>query len=174
MRKVLIAAAALVALAGQADAAALKHVWYYVDWTASKCVLSQLTPEQVASQSGTRISSKDVTKDADGDLTVVVHGNLDGKPYVAMLLSSEAKCEYPFSGFTQPIDSSADAAYCSRNGGQPTFADGKWNKCIVPDMGKPRTPISLPVRALADAALCSLAGGKVTMAHGDWDACIIP
>jgi hypothetical protein len=173
MRNVLIAAASLVAFAGSASAAA-RHTWYYVDFAEAKCVLSQLTPEQMASQTGARISPKDVTKDADGDLTVVVHGNLDGKPYVAMLLSSKAKCEYPFSGFTQPIDSSADAAYCSRNGGQPTFADGKWNKCVVLDMGKPRTPISLPLRDLANAALCSQAGGKVTMVHGDWGTCIIP
>jgi hypothetical protein len=78
------------------------------------------------------------------------------------------------AAFTTPIDSAGDAAHCFKNGGQPTFADGKWDKCIVPDMGKPRTPISLPVHTVADAALCSLGGGKVTMAHGDWDTCIIP
>jgi hypothetical protein len=171
MRSVLIAAA-LVALAGPAQAGDA-HTWYYVDFDASKCVLSQ-TPEQVASQVGARISPNDVTKDADGDLTVAVHGNLDGKPYVALLLSSKAKCESPFSSSMLPIGSSVDAAKCSRNGGQPIFSDGKWGMCLVPGMGKTSTPISLPVRAIADAALCTLAHGTLMKGHGDGDMCLIP
>jgi hypothetical protein len=73
-----------------------------------------------------------------------------------------------------PIDSAADDSYCLRSGGQPTFANGEWDKCLLPSGGERRATIQLPIRALADAALCSLAGGKVTMAHSDWDTCIIP
>jgi hypothetical protein len=75
---------------------------------------------------------------------------------------------------TISIDSAADASYCFRNGGQPTFANGKWDKCLIPSPGERRAAIYLPVRDLGDAALCSLAGGKVTMVGGDWDKCVVP
>lgn len=73
-----------------------------------------------------------------------------------------------------PIHSAAEASYCFRNGGQPTFANGEWDKCLLPSLGEKRSTIYLPVRDLGDAALCSLASGKVTMKNGDWDKCAIP
>jgi hypothetical protein len=89
MRSVLIAAAALVALAGPAQAAP-KHTWFYVDFAEAKCVLSLWTPQEVASKTGApRISPEDVLKDPSGDLTVMV--KLDQK--TAIFFSSREKCE---------------------------------------------------------------------------------
>lgn len=81
---------------------------------------------------------------------------------------------YAHAIIASPIDSAADATYCLRNGGQPTFANGRWDKCRLPSPGETRAAIYLPVRDLGDAALCTLAGGKVTMRNGDWDNCAIP
>jgi hypothetical protein len=175
MRSVLITAAALVALAGPAEAAA-RHTWYSVDFDEGTCTLSQLTPEQAASQNGfDRITPNDVRKDADGDLSVIIHGNFGGKPYVSSFFSSKAKCEALVGPLVMPIDSDAEAAYCLKNEGQPTFAKGKWNKCIVKGMGNSRKPITVLVRDLEDAALCSLAAGTATMANGGvWGTCSIP
>jgi hypothetical protein len=98
MRNVLIAAVALVALAGPAHAAAM-HTWYYVDFDNSKCVISLLTPEQKASEiENARISPRDVIKDADGDITVLIHGSFHGTPAVSILYSSKSKCEALFAG----------------------------------------------------------------------------
>jgi hypothetical protein len=90
-------AAALADLAMPAEAAAL-HTWYYADFDKSKCIISLLTPEQKATEiDNARIFTRDVTKDADGDITVMIHGSLNGTEVVSILYSSKSKCEALFA-----------------------------------------------------------------------------
>lgn len=91
---------------------------------------------------------------------------------VAVAIASTAPSAQARSAIS--IDSAADASYCLRNAGQPTFANGKWDKCLLLSPGERRAAIYLPIRDLGDAALCPLAGGKVTMLDGDWDKCLVP
>jgi hypothetical protein len=97
----LIAAAALVAFAGPANAAKVKmpngtvrHIWYYVDFADAKCRISQYTPEEYASDmDGDRIPPDHVLKDADGNLTVRVDVKADGDTKMSVFFTSEDKCE---------------------------------------------------------------------------------
>jgi hypothetical protein len=88
---------------------------------------------------------------------------------VALALAIAAIAPTAQAKIAVSIDSAADASYCLRNGGQPTFANGEWDKCLLPSAGEKRATIYLPVRDLGDEALCSLAGGKVNS-----DGCAIP
>jgi hypothetical protein len=84
MRNVLIAAAALVALAGSASAAA-KHKWFALNYGTGSCDPVPLTPEQFfaagnasSGETGTsidRISPENVTKDAAGNIHVHLTGS---------------------------------------------------------------------------------------------------
>ena len=73
MRHTILIAAALVALAGSANAAA-GHTWYVGDVVGKKCELSALTPEEYANYKGTGpISADKVTKYQDGSIQVNVY-----------------------------------------------------------------------------------------------------
>jgi hypothetical protein len=103
MRSALIAAAALVALAGSAEAAA-RHTWYYVNYDAGACELSNQTPEEmlafVAGPFGRgmgyevgRISPDDVVKTGNGQIHVTLRTTLDGRPHNGEFFTSKAMCD---------------------------------------------------------------------------------
>jgi hypothetical protein len=111
MREVWIAAAALVALAGSADAATLKmpngavrHTWYDVDFTKAVCESSRGTPEgrylYLRSAEGhssgytvERIEPADVQKDDAGNIHVTIRESLNGDAGRSEWFSSKDACE---------------------------------------------------------------------------------
>jgi len=103
MRNVLIAAAALAAFAGSAEAAP-RHVWYYVNYGSGACEKSQQTPEEMWSilagpigrgegyEVG-RISPDDVVKTDSGQIHVTIRATLNGIPNYANYFTSKDMCD---------------------------------------------------------------------------------
>jgi hypothetical protein len=101
MRNVLIAAAALVALAGSAEAAP-KHKWFALNYGTGSCDPVPLTPEQFyaagnasSGETGTtidRIAPENVTKDAAGNIHVHLTGNRPGGATQWDFFTSQDEC----------------------------------------------------------------------------------
>jgi hypothetical protein len=111
MRNVLIAAAALVAFAGSANAAKVKmpngqtrHTWYQLSGRSATCEVSAQTPEafqlalagvagHLAGVTAETIGPDDVSKDAYGDVQVRVRGTHDGQPVHWDFYTSKGSCD---------------------------------------------------------------------------------
>lgn len=111
MRNVLIAAAALVALAGSAEAAKVKmpngvvrHTWYILSGSTATCKASDHTPEEFQAMMGgvfghaagvtaETIGPDDVTKDPYGNIQVTVRGTHDGQPVSWLFYTSRDTCD---------------------------------------------------------------------------------
>jgi hypothetical protein len=101
MRDVLIAAAALVALAGSAEAAR-RHQWFMLSYADGTCEAETFTPEQfyigssAMAAEGTsvdRIAPENVTKDAAGSIHVHMTGRIPAGPRVWDFFTNRDACE---------------------------------------------------------------------------------
>jgi hypothetical protein len=126
MRDVLIAAAALVALAGPAQAAKVKmpngsakHTWFMLHYDTATCETSPLTPQEfqnsasgfLGHESGItaeRITPDDVLKYNDGTLKVTVRGTTNGSPGKWDFFSSKEMCSAWLTGIKPQQAPSSD------------------------------------------------------------------
>ncbi len=114
MRNVLIAAAALVALAGSAQAAA-RHTWFQLHYDTATCEPSRVTPQEFQNDTGhasgltaERIAPDDAVKYNDDTLEVTVRGTSNGKPVKWRFFSTKEKCNAWLIGVTPQQAPSAD------------------------------------------------------------------
>jgi hypothetical protein len=118
MRTVLIAAAAIVALAGPADAAA-KHKWFILNARTATCEATDQTPEAFQSAAegpqghlegvtADTIAPGDVSKDADGNIHVKIRGTDSGQVVSWAFYTSRAACDLDAKAMTPEQAPSSD------------------------------------------------------------------
>jgi hypothetical protein len=91
-------AAALVALAGSAEAGA-RHTWFQLHYDTATCEASRVSPQEFQNDTGhangltaERIAPDDAVKYNDGTLEVTVRGTSNGKPVKWRFFSSKEMC----------------------------------------------------------------------------------
>jgi hypothetical protein len=103
-------AAALVALAGSAEAAP-KHKWFIIDARNASCVTTDQTPEQFQAEAegpeghlqgvtAATIAPNDVTKDDAGNIRVTVRGTDQQGPVHWSFFTSREACDLAAKAMT--------------------------------------------------------------------------